>query len=186
LKILNKTISGDRFLCELCLPNQEIKLLYWRLIETWFPVLILKENYQAMLKSLVTGEVNLFQELLEDCLSNSLSYFDVKGENPEKFYHALVLGMLVALQETHHIKSNRESGIGRYDIMIMPKDKSQLAIIIEFKSLRKSEDLDSGVQLALQQIQDKNYRQELENLGFANILELGIAFYGKQLKLAKR
>jgi hypothetical protein len=186
LKVVNKTPQGDQYLCELSVPNKEISVLYHRLIRSWFPTIMPGSTYQSLLKSLVTGDVNLFQELLEETLANSLSYFDVKGKNPEAFYHALVLGLLVSLQETHQIQSNRESGYGRYDIMIIPKDKAQLGIVIEFKSVKNEEELTSGVNIALDQVQKKHYRQALESQGIHRILEMGIAFHGKQLKLGSR
>jgi hypothetical protein len=185
LKVLNKTPLEDQFRCELCLPNKEIRAVYSRVIRDWFPSAMPSEKYKALLKSLVEGDVELFEELLQEALMDSLSYFDIKGKNPEQFYHALVLGMLIALQETHQIQSNRESGHGRYDVMLIPKDKSKLGIVIEFKSVKSEAALPEGVKIALQQIQDKHYRQQLLSEGIENILELGIAFYGKQLKLGQ-
>jgi hypothetical protein len=185
LKVLSKTIQGSKFKCELCIPNKEIAALYNDVIRDWFPAAMPGYAYKALLKSLVEGDVELFEELLQLALRDTLSYFDVKGKNPESFYHALVLGMLIALQDTHFVQSNRESGYGRYDVMIIPKDKSKLGIVLEFKSVKTKAALSEGVNIALQQIQDKQYRQALQSQGVQNILELGIAFYGKQLKLAR-
>jgi SET domain-containing protein len=92
--------------------------------------------------------------------------------------------MLVALKDTHEVKSNKESGYGRYDVMIIPKDKKQLGIIIEFKKVnKKRETLESAVDKALIQIEDKNYESELLNMGIKNILKIAIAFEGKKVMI---
>jgi hypothetical protein len=114
--------------------------------------------------------------------------FDVSGQEPEKFYHAFVLGMLVSLSREYALRSNRESGLGRYDVMLIPNDKSKLGIIIEFKKRSKyqKETLEQAVDAALKQIEDKKYAQELNGLGIQKILKLGIAFDGKSVLIKER
>jgi SET domain-containing protein len=95
--------------------------------------------------------------------------------------------MLVALKDTHEVKSNKESGYGRYDVMIIPKDKKQLGIIIEFKKVnKKRETLESAAYKALKQIEDKNYESELLNIGIKNILKIAMAFEGKEVLIKER
>jgi SET domain-containing protein len=95
--------------------------------------------------------------------------------------------MLVALKDTHEVKSNKESGYGRYDVMIIPKDKKQLGIIIEFKKVnKKRETLESAADKALKQIEDKNYESELLNIGIKNILKIAMAFEGKKVMIKER
>ena len=109
----------------------------------------------------------------------TLSYFDVKGDEPERFYHALVLGMLASLSKTHEVRSNRESGYGRYDVMLIPKDRSKFGIIIEFKSIDEGT-LETAAKNALKQLDEQGYEMELQALGITKILKVGVAFKGKE------
>ena len=91
--------------------------------------------YELMLNTLTTGNIKIFAGLFKEFVINNLSYFDVSGKEPEKVYHAFVLGMLVSLSDNYKVKSNKESGYGRYDIIIIPKDISKISTIIEFKKI---------------------------------------------------
>ncbi len=122
---------------------------------------------------------------LQDSLQDMLSIFDVTGLHPEKFYHGFVLGMMVSLRETHEIQSNKESGYGRYDVMLIPKDPSQLGIVLEFKTVREENiPLADGAQEALAQIIKRNYAQVLRSKGIQQILQLGLAFRHKEVAVA--
>ena len=136
-----------------------------------------------MLQSLIDGDIKKFEEFFKDCVLKSFSYFDVSGDEPEKFYHAFVLGILVSLSKTYKIKSNRESGYGRYDVMIIPNDKTKPGIIVEFKKVSKfrKETLDTAAQKAMEQIEEKQYEQELKDLGIKKIIKLAIVFEGKKV-----
>ena len=113
-----------------------------------------------------------------------VSYHDVAKE-PEAFFHGLLLGFIAGLQETHEIKSNRESGFGRYDILIIPKESSQLAILIELKAKSPSEtlSLETLADDALKQIDEKHYVAELQQRDVSPILKIAIAFSGKEFAL---
>jgi hypothetical protein len=132
-----------------------------------------------MLKSLITGDIKTFGKILKDFVKNSMSYFDPSGSQSEKVYHAFVLGMLLGLGDSYEVKSNRESGYGRYDVMVIPKDISKIGIVIEFKKVE--ENLEKAADAALKQIKDRDYRAELIERGIKNIIELGIAFEGKKV-----
>lgn len=110
---------------------------------------------------------------------NTISAYDLPSDEPEKSYHLFVLGLLAASHDTYEIKSNRESGLGRYDIMIIPKLPNKPAIIIEFKIVRPGETLETAPQKALAQIHEKEYAQELYAKSISSIIEYGIAFEGK-------
>ncbi|WFD12434.1 AAA family ATPase [Tepidibacter hydrothermalis] len=181
LKVIKEDLKMGRSFCTLEIPNLEVKYLYEEIIMSWFKESINNEKFNYMLKSLTTGDIETFEEILSEYLIKSASYFDI--DESEKFYHAFVLGILVALNEEYEVKSNRESGYGRYDIMVIPKDKTKLGVIIEFKkvSKRRKETLETAVDKAIVQIKDRNYRQELVDRGIKNILELGIAFEGKEV-----
>ena len=141
------------------------------------------EDFTAMLKSLVSGDTAGFKRIFKDFIKSSFSYFDVSGREPEKVYHAFVLGMLVSLGSEYEVKSNRESGYGRYDVMIIPKDTTKLGIVIEFKKTYsdEGETLEQAAAAALKQINDKQYVQELQTRGIKEVLKLGIAFEGKKV-----
>ena len=183
LKVNFKERKGLKDYYTLSIPNLEVTTLYYDLIEKWFEDTITKENYELMINSLVTGDIKIFGKLLKQFVLKSISYFDVGGYEGEKVYHAFVLGMLISLNDTHEVLSNRESGYGRYDVMIIPRDISKLGIVIEFKKLDfdDNETLEETAEEALKQIKDKKYSITLENRGIKNIKEIGIVFKGKDI-----
>ncbi len=119
---------------------------------------------------------------------SSVSVFDVPAEESEKIYHAFILGMMIGLKDQYEIKSNRESGLGRYDVMLIPKNANDLGIIMEFKKIGRFEkiDLEGAVISALKQIEDKQYVQELLDRGVHRVLYLGFAFEGKQVLIRSK
>jgi hypothetical protein len=177
-------LAGFEKKCLLQPPNKEIALLYSHVINAWFKESLGQQNYQYLLKSLVAGDVEEFLEILQQFLSESLSYFDVKGNAPEKFYHGFVMGLIVSLSGTHYIHSNKESGRGRYDVLLIPKDVTQLGIIIEFKVAKKGMDLQAAANEALEQINQRGYAAELAQKNIKNMLKMGLAFCGKEVALA--
>jgi len=181
-----KNIDGD-IIGNLSIPNKEVSSLFKNIILEWFNKSDVNEDFNDMLKALISGDIETFDIMFSNTIDRTLSYFDVAGES-ERFYHAFVLGMLVALENTHYIRSNRESGYGRYDVMIIPKDKNALGIIMEFKKVnkRRKETLKDAVNTALKQIEEKKYNLEMRALGVNNILEIGIAFEGKEVFMKER
>jgi hypothetical protein len=175
-------LDETRLKAELAIPNLEVKHFYETTILNWFLHESEGSDYTQMLARLTSGDVSEFKKIFKNLVLNCLSYFDASGKMQEKFYHALVLGMLVSLGKTHQIKSNRESGYGRYDIMLIPIDINKYGIVIEFKKVDpEDETLETAADKALKQIEDKNYTAELESLGIKKILKLGIAFEGKKV-----
>jgi Predicted AAA-ATPase/PD-(D/E)XK nuclease superfamily len=171
--------------CTLRIPNQEILTLYYKIMTGWLSAPLGNQQYQSFLLSLVEGRVEEFSRRLQRYLLETASIFDISGHEPEKFYHGLVLGMMVSLNETHEIESNRESGYGRYDVMIIPKNRQKLGIILEFKvASPKENDLEAAAQEALKQIQDRRYAATLQQKGIHHLLEIGLAFRNKSVSLA--
>ncbi|MCL5436638.1 MAG: ATP-binding protein [Candidatus Dependentiae bacterium] len=170
------------WIADLKVPNTEIAWIYKTEILSWFEGDKVTAQYRSLLQSLVNGDVDGFKELFGDFAMQTLSIFDATGKNPEKFYHGLVLGMLASLRDTHEVVSNRESGIGRYDVCIFPHDPTKPGIIIEFKvvSKAKKETLKTAAQAALRQISEKDYAAAMHARGITNIVKLGIAFQGKK------
>jgi len=171
--------------CQLKIPNKEVHIFYENLIEKWFKETLTNQKYEEMISTLISGDIENFGYIFEEFVINNISYFDVSGKEPERVYHAFVLGMLVSLSGTYEIKSNKESGYGRYDVMIIPKDISKLGIIIEFKKINNlsKESIEEGTLKALQQIEEKRYSQELVNKGVKDIIKLAIVFKGKAVRI---
>jgi hypothetical protein len=177
--------SDGSWIADLEIPNAEMMTLYRQVILGWFSGDIIDSDYKKMLSSLISGDISTFDDYFTMIVLKSFSYFDVSGkenQEPEKFYHAFVLGLLVSLSQTHSVKSNRESGLGRYDVMLIPLDHSQRGIVIEFKKVShdKKETLEIAVQKALDQLEEKKYEIELHQMGIKNITKIGIAFDGKK------
>ncbi|MFH1644235.1 MAG: AAA family ATPase [bacterium] len=178
----NKELRDAKTHVDLKIPNVEVKDFFNTVILDWFSC-IGERRYNEILESLVTGNIKTFSITFKDFVVKSFSYFDVSGNEPEKFYHAFVLGILVSLNKTHQIKSNRESGYGRYDVMIIPNDKNKPGVIIEFKKVYKDENetMEQAAKQALRQIEEKKYWQELNDMGIKNVVKLAIVFDGKSV-----
>ena len=122
------------------LPNYEIKLLFQQIINDWFRNKVIGNDLKSILKDLITLNLKEFQMKFRVLVREMFSYMDVGENTAENFYHAFVLGMLVGLKDTYYVNSNRESGYGRYDIMLEPKDKNGNSFIMEFKVLDDMEE----------------------------------------------
>ncbi len=182
LKVTGQEIRDKRLFCNLQIPNLEVDYLFERFISSWLSDGLPSGELKIMLNSLIHGSLDSFAEPFQKYVMNSMSYFDPTGEEPEKVYHAFVLGLLLHLSDTHSVRSNRESGFGRYDIMLIPKNTSYHGVIIEFKkvSLYKEETLQSAAEAALKQIEEKQYEAELKALGVSVIHKYAVVFEGKE------
>ena len=169
---------------ELAITNHEVKLMFRQMVRGWFDRVY--SDYNDFEKALLLGDVDAMNEYMNRVSSDMFSYFDTTTRiEPERFYHGFVLGLMVSLENRYIITSNRESGFGRYDIMLEPKNKEDVAIIIEFKvfNTRRDKSIEDTVQAALQQIEDKNYEADLIARGVPkeNIRKYGFAFQGKEV-----
>ena len=173
---------------ELSFTNLEVKLMFQNIIRDWFTEA--ETEYNDFIKALLSGDKKAMNAYMNRVALNTFSYFDTgkkpSGEEPERFYHGFVLGLIVELQNRYIIKSNRESGFGRYDVILEPKypDKDD-AIILEFKVHDPSEEstLMDTVLEAHRQIEEKNYAAELTVRGIPEnrIRTYGFAFQGKNV-----
>lgn len=170
--------------CQLRVPNQEVNNLYRQIIAHWLANGQGIDWYNEFIAALVAGNIELFRAGLEKVLLQIVSYHDLAKE-PEAFFHGLLLGFVASLQESHEIKSNRESGLGRYDILLMPKDTSQLGIVIELKAKKIDEttSLETLAESALQQIDQQKYTAEFTGRGILRVMKIAIVFQGKQFAL---
>ena len=187
LKAVKTENIRGRLNCELKIPNEEVHIFYENLIKKWFNETMTNEKYELMLNMLITGEIEIFSGIFKQFVINNLSYFDVSGTEPERVYHAFVLGMLISLSDKYEVKSNKESGYGRYDVMLIPKDISKIGIVIEFKKIDDflKTTIEDGSKAALKQIEDMKYSQELESRGVKNIIKLAIVFKGKEIEITQ-
>ena len=181
---LNKKIYS------LKLTNYEVMQMFGAMIEQWFG----GDNvpYNEFVEAMLSADLESMNEYMSRVTTNIISYFDTgnspSDEEPERFYHGFVLGLMVDQIDNYIITSNRESGFGRYDIMLEPIDKNNVhypGIIIEFKVInpRKENSLEETVEAALKQIEEKNYDAELIKRGVKaeNIHHYGFAFKGKKV-----
>lgn len=177
----------------LSLTNHEVDVMFRRMIDGWFKKYT--PNYNAFVKALLADDVRAMNHYINRIALETFSFFDTgKGSSasaePERFYHGFVLGLMVDLQDNYHITSNRESGFGRYDIMLEPVEIGQSdAIILEFKVIdpELEADLNATVNNALEQIRHKQYDAQLLARGFRpdQIRAYGFAFQGKQVLIGK-
>jgi hypothetical protein len=158
----------------------EVKTIYMEIVENFFSGKIENREVEMMLKALLDGEIDVFGEIFSAYVLKSMSFFDT-GSEPEKVYHAFVMGLFLWLSPGYEVKSNRESGYGRYDIMIIPREQTKLGFIIEFKKTRPKETLETAVKSALEQIEAKKYETELQQRGIKNYKKLAIVFQGKEV-----
>ena len=180
----------------LALTNLEIQVMFEDMILRWFSPA--KSETNEFIKALITGDIESMNEYMNDVALRTFSSFDSgkhtsEKKAPENFYHGFVLGLMVDQSENYIITSNRESGFGRYDIMLEPKDKQSKkypGIVIEFKVInpRKENSLEETVKAALKQIEEKNYDAELINRGVdkENIHHYGFAFRNKEVLIDGR
>lgn len=181
LKIVSGSWDDGLLYGELQIPNREVAYLYRAIVQGWFERSIRNERQRMMLEALTDGDIETFEAIFADFVLKTFSVFDTNGDEPEKVYHAFVLGMLVGLQDRYEVRSNRESGYGRYDVMLIPKKSGKKGVIIEFKKALRGETPEQAASAALRQIEEKRYDTEQRERGISDIVKLGIALSGKQV-----
>ena len=164
-------------------PNLEISTVFETIIQSWInngPVK--NDRLELLLQALYENNMPIFQRVLNEFVVDTLSYYDTSGRNPEKVYQAFLLGML-ASSGAYEVSSNRESGLGRYDILMRPRDLSKQGVIMELKVYDPmfDESVEAVLESALRQIEEKQYAATLRAAGVSNILKMAITFDGKRV-----
>lgn len=185
LKATEKELQGDgTWLCEVAIPNREIAAVYKSEILSHLMRVgaVSRTTADRIAESLYVHDLSALQKGISDYMDKSISYYDSASEG---FYHGLVLGLIAMMDNQYTIKSNRESGDGRYDISMFPRRDKYPGILMELKS---GKDLDDGAlealsSEALSQIDEKRYDTEMKSEGVKEILKLGIAFSGKRVQI---
>lgn len=190
---LDKLERGRKAYYEVALTNYEVKQMFEGMVSDWFAEA--EEDYNDFIKAMLVGDIKAMNAYMNRIALTVFSYFDTgkrpTGQEPERFYHGFVLGLLVELQADYVITSNRESGFGRYDVMIEPrKPEENPAVIIEFKVYDEEDEetLRDTVEAALKQIEEKRYDVILLEKGvpMEKIYKYGFAFEGKKVLIGRK
>ncbi|MBM7560418.1 AAA family ATPase [Marinitoga litoralis] len=149
---------------------------------------IIKESkieLESIIQDIIIGKYKEFGIKFKKIVKETLSYYDVSGEEPERFYHGLILGMIVGLSKKYIVKSNRETGYGRADVILIPKEKTEPGIIFEFKkySIDFDKDLKDSAEKGIKQIEEKGYEEEIKSYGIEKIIKVAIAFDKKDVEV---
>ena len=188
LKTPKKELQADgAYLCEVSIPNKEIAAVYNSEILSHLMKIgaITRTTANMIAESLYANDVKKLQKAISEYMDKSISFYDAGAEG---FYHGLTLGLIALLDNQYRIKSNRESGDGRYDISLIPREKKYPGIIMElkWKSGLEEAELEKLSTEALNQIDEKRYDLELKEEGVENIIKLGIAFSGKKVVIKSK
>lgn len=176
---------------DLEITNFEVKIMFQNMVQGWFDSA--SANYNDFIRALLMDDIEAMNVYMNRIALATFSFFDSGSKpssdsEPERFYHGFVLGLMVELEDLYAVTSNRESGFGRYDVMLEPKDIQKPAIILEFKVQSASEkELSDTARAALRQIDERDYASSLAAKGFAkeNIRKYGFAFQGKKVLIVQ-
>jgi hypothetical protein len=180
LKPTDMQLIEGRYHAKLAIPNKEVRLVYQDLFQNWLRERDPRYGYtDKFVQALTSGDAQTAQTMLQRILLTALSFHDTEKPNPEKLYHGLVLGMLVHLEGRYEVRSNRESGLGRADVMMRAKTPGKAGVLMEFKALEPGDDLEKELLEGAQQIREKHYATELLATGASFVYEYTMAFDGK-------
>jgi hypothetical protein len=187
LKTVDVQLEKGRYFAKLAIPNLEVKIVYEDMFRNWLYIADPSSDYtNALVKALLSGDATTVQDMLEHILLTAMSYHDPAGAEPEKLYHGFILGLLVHLEKQYEIRSNREAGFGRADVLMRPKISGRPGVVIEFKVADKRKTVDAVLKDAAKQVRERQYATELVAAGATPVYEYVVLFDGKQawVKLA--
>lgn len=183
LNVLSTSSKGFRLMAQVSVPNKEVMYVYDEIVAGWFRKASDFKSYDKFVSSLIAGQLEVFKNELSAYLMESGSYFDFNKHTPEQVFHSFMLGLVVGLKESYIIQSNQESGLGRFDVIFIPKNTKHDGILLEFK-VGEADKLLEKAQEALQQIKEQKYFTTFKLHGVKSVLAIGMAFCGKQVELA--
>lgn len=179
LRVAEETEFGT--FAELALPNKEIRRVYNTEILFWLKNRMDGNVMSELEKSLYLNDESGLKNALRKYMLTCISCFDGAAEG---FYHGMMLGLSAGMSPKYYVRSNRESGDGRFDLVLEPKIASMPGIIMEFKAIKEEKELSDSAKEALKQIKDRNYDIDLKDRGIKNVSKYGIAFCGKKVEIA--
>ncbi|PWU05716.1 MAG: AAA family ATPase [Verrucomicrobia bacterium] len=182
LKVLSYKPENYQQLAKIAIPNKEIRLVYDEIVAGWFQQIDV-DLYRDFIQSLANADTDKFKKYLSDYMMQSTSFFDFNTNTPEQVFHVFILGLVVGLRNQYYIHSNQESGLGRFDVIFIPKNKKEKGILLEFKKSTTADFLLNNAQEALEQIKDKYYLEIFKQHSITEVLAIGLAFFGKQVEL---
>lgn len=171
-------MDGDIRYISLAIPNREVRYIYNSMIMKWFRESVRTKDLSELYRGLLDGDTDTVQREISALLMQSISYMDGR----EEFYHGFMLGILENMRD-YLITSNREGGLGRYDIAIRHLDVNTAPVILELKVSRNYKDMETDCDKALAQIRDQHYNDWLPDEGYTCVWDYGIAFYKKQCRV---
>ena len=177
-----------RLHAKLAIPNEEVRIVFEDTVSRWLRWNVGGDDHaRALLKAMLEGDERTFAKTLSMLVTNTLSYHDTGGRMPERVYQAFLLGLLVELEGSHQVRSNRESGFGRYDVAVIPKQVGKPGVVLELKRIEDEdgETRDEALDAALEQLASRAYRTEVEAAGADPIHEYGVVFDGKRVWVKK-
>ena len=186
LKPVELRMEMGEYSASLAIPNQEVKIVYRQMFRNWLYHAAPSRVYiDDMIKALFAGNAAIVQKHLQKIMVTAMSYQDPAGKEPEKLYHGFILGLMVHLESEYDVRSNRESGYGRADMLIRPKKPGKPGVVMEFKVREDDETVEQVLKDAAQQVRERKYATDLHAAGASVVHEYAMVFDGKQAWLKK-
>lgn len=169
---------------ELVVPNKDVRAALTGIIYRWLDRAQPSENsVRVLLNAMLVGQVEIFEQRLSDLVLRAMSFHDLVNPDPERVYHAFVLGLLVLLDTTHQVWSNPESGDGRADVLVIPRQAGGTGVVLEFKKVEKEKEMAAALLDALAQVEENRYRARLVEAQAGTIRVYGVVFCGKKVRV---
>jgi hypothetical protein len=184
LKAIEVSIVDDRQWCKLAVPNREVAIALADMAQAWLEAQTGgSDELQSLLAALLRGDAPVVERHLGHMMKVNLSFFDTASPEPERFYHGLVVGLLAGLSPRYEVRSNRESGFGRCDVMVLPKAAGQPGVVLELKRVdtESGETREKAFTAAFKQIREQDYEAELRERGATPIHRMAAVFEGKRV-----
>jgi hypothetical protein len=186
LKTVDLRLEVGRYYAKLAIPNEEVRIVYQDLFRNWLHKADPQwECTDALVKALLAGDASAVEENLEIILLRAMSYQDPAHAEPEKLYHGFILGLLVHLEKRYEVRSNREAGHGRADMLMRPKTPGAPGVVIEFKVQRKAQSVNAALEDAAKQVREKRYAEELVAAGASPVHDYAMVFDGKKASVKR-